>query len=49
MKKREEIEKRKEKVKEIIKKMKEELVIKKEEQPKNSRPASEILYEMRYK
>jgi len=39
----------KKKVKEIIRKMKEELVIKKEEQPKNCKPANKILYEMRYK
>jgi len=35
-------------VKEIIKKMKEELVIKKKDLPKNKKTSSEILYEMRY-
>lgn len=36
-------------IKEIVRRMKKELVIKKREQPKNSKPANKILYEMRYK
>jgi len=38
-----------EEIEKMIRKMKKELVITKKEQPKNSKPANEILYEMRYK
>lgn len=36
-------------IKEIVRRMKKELVIKKREQPQNAKPANKILYEMRYK